>query len=78
MPAISAKLKDNAPAIKGDEMFYSLLESGLYTTGDFKVALTNNQRTYEVYFKGELQKTLPANWSSYWTIEDMVVKGVPV
>jgi len=55
-----------------DDMNETLLSGNPFLYNGFDIRLVNNQRTYEVRFNDILLEKLPANWSTYWVIEDMI------
>ncbi len=55
-----------------DDMNEILLSGESFLYNGFDIRLVNNQRTYEVRFNDVLLQKLPASWSTYWLIEDMI------
>lgn len=55
-----------------DKMNETLLSGNPFLYNGFDIRLVNNQRTYEVRFNDTLLQRLPASWSTYWFIEDMI------
>ena len=55
-----------------DDMNEVLLSGEPFLYKDFKVILIQ-QKNYEVFKNGVKLIRLPANWSTYWFIEDMLL-----
>lgn len=55
-----------------DDMNEILLSGNPFLYNGFDIRLVNNQRTYEIRFNDTLLQKLPASWSTYWLIEDMI------
>lgn len=56
-----------------DNMNETLLSGNPFIYNDYEIRL-NTHRVYEVYKNGEQVKRVPANWSTYFEIEDMLMK----
>ncbi len=56
-----------------DDMNETLLSGKPFAYNGYEVRL-NTHRVYEVYKSGEQVKRVPANWSTYFEIEDMLMK----
>ncbi len=59
-----------------DDMNETLLSGEPFLYNGFDIRLVNNQRTYEVRFNDTLLHKLPASWSTYWVIEDMITSEI--
>lgn len=59
-----------------DDMNETLLSGNPFIYNGFEIRLVNNQRTYEVRFNDVLLQKLPASWSTYWLIEDMITSEI--
>jgi hypothetical protein len=56
-----------------DSMLETLLNGQVFNYLDFEVRLVDNQRNYEVFNKGIKIGRFPANWSTYFEIENMLM-----
>lgn len=56
-----------------DHMNETLLSGKPFIYNGYEVRL-NTHRVYEVYKNGEKVKIVPANWSTYFEIEEMLMK----
>lgn len=56
-----------------DNMLETLLNGQVFNYLDFEVRLVDNQRNYEVFNRGIKIGRFPANWSTYFEIENMLM-----